>query len=196
MPEADKQSRVGTVFSNVAPSYDVMNDAMSMGLHRLWKGRCVAEARAVWQLAMQGAASLTMVCHRMVAQMSLFPGMQHLDVAGGTGDIAFRVAQALLPIEQQAEALHTNLDTGRRPVRLMPWVLCASCVLQAARACNTCALQAHITVCDINAEMLDEGRRRAAQGMPGHPPVTAAHAPCPCLDVGQLSRALLGHMVG
>ena len=129
VPEADKQSRVGTVFSNVAPSYDIMNDAMSVGLHRLWKGRCVAGISAVLQPAKPSAASLSMVCHRMVAQMSLFPGMQHLDVAGGTGDIAFRVAQALLPIEQQAEALHTNLDTGRRPVRLMAWLLCAWCML-------------------------------------------------------------------
>ena len=50
--------------------------------------------------------------------MSLFPGMQHLDVAGGTGDIAFRIAQALQPLEQQAAALHTDLDRDRRPVRL------------------------------------------------------------------------------
>ena len=48
--------------------------------------------------------------------MSLFPGMQHLDVAGGTGDIAFRVARALLPLEQQADALHTDLERNRRPV--------------------------------------------------------------------------------
>ncbi len=40
MGEADKARLVGDVFSSVAPSYDLMNDLMSAGLHRLWKDRC------------------------------------------------------------------------------------------------------------------------------------------------------------
>lgn len=64
---AEKTARVGGVFSSVASSYDRMNDAMSGGLHRLWKDRFV----------------------RMVAPRA---GERMLDMAGGTGDIAFRMA--------------------------------------------------------------------------------------------------------
>ena len=63
----EKTQRVGAVFSSVAKKYDVMNDAMSGGLHRLWKDRFV----------------------RRVKPRS---GEQILDMAGGTGDIAFRLA--------------------------------------------------------------------------------------------------------
>ncbi|MFK4003194.1 class I SAM-dependent methyltransferase [Qipengyuania sp. NPDC077563] len=64
---SEKTGRVGEVFSNVAAKYDVMNDAMSMGMHRLWKDRFVARVKPQ-------------------------PGEQILDMAGGTGDIAFRLA--------------------------------------------------------------------------------------------------------
>ena len=70
VPEHEKSQRVGAVFSNVSSSYDRMNDAMSLGLHRLWKDR-------------------------LVTKLGPFPGMQHLDVAGGTGDVAFRIASSL-----------------------------------------------------------------------------------------------------
>jgi len=63
----EKTRRVGGVFSSVARNYDVMNDLMSGGMHRLWKDRFVAK-----------------ICPR--------PGEQILDMAGGTGDIAFRMA--------------------------------------------------------------------------------------------------------
>lgn len=63
--EADKAGMVHGVFSNVASKYDVMNDAMSMGIHRLWK-----DAMMDW-LAPRTDQRL-------------------LDVAGGTGDISFR----------------------------------------------------------------------------------------------------------
>jgi demethylmenaquinone methyltransferase/2-methoxy-6-polyprenyl-1,4-benzoquinol methylase len=59
----DKAKRVRGVFDSVAPKYDLMNDLMSAGLHRLWK---------------QFTLSQTM----------LRPGQRALDVAGGTGDIA------------------------------------------------------------------------------------------------------------
>ncbi|MEM8555519.1 MAG: bifunctional demethylmenaquinone methyltransferase/2-methoxy-6-polyprenyl-1,4-benzoquinol methylase UbiE [Pseudomonadota bacterium] len=64
--EDEKADLVQGVFSSVANRYDVMNDVMSMGIHRLWK-----DAMMDW-LAPRG-------------------GMHVLDVAGGTGDIAFRV---------------------------------------------------------------------------------------------------------
>ncbi|MFN3434174.1 MAG: class I SAM-dependent methyltransferase [Sphingomonas sp.] len=63
----EKTARVGGVFSSVAKNYDLMNDAMSGGMHRLWKDRFV----------------------RRVAPRE---GEQILDMAGGTGDIAFRLA--------------------------------------------------------------------------------------------------------
>jgi demethylmenaquinone methyltransferase/2-methoxy-6-polyprenyl-1,4-benzoquinol methylase len=63
----DKAARVGAVFSNVARKYDVMNDAMSGGMHRLWKDRFVRRVKP-----REGEAIL--------------------DMAGGTGDIAFRMA--------------------------------------------------------------------------------------------------------
>ncbi len=68
VPLTDKQHLVDNVFHQVAARYDLMNDLMSGGLHRLWKDRFVAN------LALPRAA-----------------GASHLDLAGGTGDIAFRI---------------------------------------------------------------------------------------------------------
>lgn len=69
--EEEKQGKVNAVFDRVARRYDIMNDIMSGGMHRLWKDAMVAALnppkRAGWSL---------------------------LDVAGGTGDIAFRVVEA------------------------------------------------------------------------------------------------------
>ena len=62
----EKTARVGAVFSNVARKYDVMNDAMSGGMHRLWKDRFVRRVKPR-------------------------EGESILDMAGGTGDIAFRL---------------------------------------------------------------------------------------------------------
>jgi demethylmenaquinone methyltransferase/2-methoxy-6-polyprenyl-1,4-benzoquinol methylase len=89
--ERDKASLVRGVFDSVAGRYDLMNDVMSAGMHRLWK-------------------------RELVALMAPRDGQQLLDVAGGTGDIAFRLRDA------------------------------ADC---------------HVTVCDINQRMLEEGTRRA-----------------------------------
>jgi demethylmenaquinone methyltransferase / 2-methoxy-6-polyprenyl-1,4-benzoquinol methylase len=63
--EVDKASLVREVFDSVAPRYDLMNDLMSLGVHRLWK-RAFLDA------------------------LNPRPGMRLLDVGGGTGDIAFR----------------------------------------------------------------------------------------------------------
>lgn len=92
VPEDKKARLVAEVFSSVAGRYDLMNDLMSVGIHRLWKAT-------------------------MVDQLAPRPGLKVLDVAGGTGDVAFRLA----------------------------------------------AKGAEVTVCDINPDMLAEGRRRAAQ---------------------------------
>lgn len=67
IPADEKEGRVGAIFSNVAAKYDVMNDAMSVGMHRLWKDKFVRRVRPK-------------------------DGETILDMAGGTGDIAFRMA--------------------------------------------------------------------------------------------------------
>jgi demethylmenaquinone methyltransferase/2-methoxy-6-polyprenyl-1,4-benzoquinol methylase len=64
----EKSKRVGAVFSSVARRYDLMNDLMSGGMHRLWKDRFVARVKPR-------------------------PGERILDMAGGTGDVAFRIAR-------------------------------------------------------------------------------------------------------
>lgn len=73
--EAMKQSRVGAVFSSVASSYDTMNDLMSLGIHRLWKDHFVR--------------SLNPGISPLISDQP--QGLNILDVAGGTGDIAFRM---------------------------------------------------------------------------------------------------------
>ncbi len=93
VPAGEKAGMVRRVFESVAPRYDLMNDLMSGGVHRLWKN------------------TLIDVAHPR-------PGERFLDVAGGTGDIAFRI------VARQ----------GERP---------------------------DVTVCDINAAMLEVGRDRA-----------------------------------
>jgi demethylmenaquinone methyltransferase / 2-methoxy-6-polyprenyl-1,4-benzoquinol methylase len=98
VPLGDKQTLVNEVFHSVASRYDLMNDLMSGGLHRLWKNIMVN----------------TLNPPRSDTPFAL------LDVAGGTGDIAFR-------------------------------------------AVKTAGAGFHATVCDINLDMLNVGRERAAK---------------------------------
>jgi len=65
VPEAKKAGKVQNVFTSVASKYDIMNDVMSVGIHRIWK-----EAMMDW--------------------LTPRPGQKLLDVAGGTGDISFK----------------------------------------------------------------------------------------------------------
>ncbi|EGD83809.2 hypothetical protein H112_07487 [Trichophyton rubrum D6] len=82
--ESEKESRVGAVFSSVARSYDTMNDFMSLGIHRLWKDYFVRSLNPGRQYAREGPgkSGSSEVEHQ---------GWNILDVAGGTGDIAFRM---------------------------------------------------------------------------------------------------------
>jgi demethylmenaquinone methyltransferase/2-methoxy-6-polyprenyl-1,4-benzoquinol methylase len=88
--EQDKARHVRGVFDSVAPKYDLMNDVMSMGLHRAWKAYTV-----------------------MVA--NLREGSQVLDIAGGTGDLAMAFAKK---VGTTGRVVHTDINeamlrTGR-----------------------------------------------------------------------------------
>ncbi|KAF5749377.1 2-methoxy-6-polyprenyl-1 4-benzoquinol methylase mitochondrial-like [Tripterygium wilfordii] len=107
--EEEKSMMVSDVFSNVASNYDLMNDLMSGGLHRLWKDR-------------------------LVSKMNPFPGMKHLDMAGGTGDVAFRILETINSIRRRARQSTFDLQDETR-----------------------------IYVCDINPNMLNVGKNRAVE---------------------------------
>ena len=79
LPEGEKAPLVRAVFDSVADRYDLMNDLMSGGVHRLWK-------------------------NEMVAALKPRPGQRLLDVAGGTGDIALRALPRLRGKGEAADA--------------------------------------------------------------------------------------------
>jgi len=88
--EAEKAGHVRGVFDSVAPKYDLMNDLMSMGMHRAWKAYTV-----------------------MVA--NLHPGDKALDIAGGTGDLALAFSKQ---VGSTGQVVHTDINeamlrTGR-----------------------------------------------------------------------------------
>ena len=88
--ESEKQARVRSVFDSVASNYDVMNDLMSVGLHRVWKRYTV-----------------------LVADLSL--GMRVLDIAGGTGDLGLAFSKK---VGSTGMVVHTDINeemlkTGR-----------------------------------------------------------------------------------
>jgi demethylmenaquinone methyltransferase/2-methoxy-6-polyprenyl-1,4-benzoquinol methylase len=91
VPEEEKASRVASVFDSVARRYDLMNDLMSVGLHRYWK-------------------------RFATAQSMVRPGERVLDVAGGTGDLARLFAERVGPTGTMT---HKDLALGefRRVLR-------------------------------------------------------------------------------
>jgi demethylmenaquinone methyltransferase / 2-methoxy-6-polyprenyl-1,4-benzoquinol methylase len=97
VPLSEKQGLVDDVFHKVADRYDLMNDIMSFGLHRFWKDLMVAKLRPPKSRA-----------------------FSHLDVAGGTGDVAFRVAAAGGPrvtvtaLDVNAEMLRVGRERAAR----------------------------------------------------------------------------------
>jgi demethylmenaquinone methyltransferase / 2-methoxy-6-polyprenyl-1,4-benzoquinol methylase len=89
----DKSALVGDLFARVAARYDLMNDLMSAGVHRLWKAA-------------------------MIDWLAPRPGVRLLDVAGGTGDVAFRVLGRLVrpPVAPRIVVCDVNphmLEIGR-----------------------------------------------------------------------------------
>lgn len=80
--EREKAQRVRSVFDSVAPKYDVMNDLMSGGLHRLWKRYTITVANPQ-------------------------PGDQVLDIAGGTGDLSLAFSRKVGPT---GRVVHTDIN--------------------------------------------------------------------------------------
>ena len=117
----EKTAKVRGVFDSVADQYDVMNDLMSGGVHRLWKNHLIRKIRPK-------------------------AGLNYLDVAGGTGDIAFRIKNSL---EAQARKRATPDNTGLQNSDIPP----------RPAACGHG--ETEITLCDLNWDMLRVGRDRA-----------------------------------
>ena len=90
--EAAKAQKVRGVFDSVASKYDVMNDLMSMGLHRAWKAYTVAVA-------------------------NLRPGDRVLDIAGGTGDLARAFAKK---VGASGTVVHTDINEAMLQARPRP----------------------------------------------------------------------------
>ena len=114
----NKQEMVGGVFSSVADSYDVMNDAMSLGIHRVWKNTFVDSI---------GPLKRRKVMNDKGEVIGTEP-LKSLDVAGGTGDISFKIL---------AKAKEDD-PSGPGP-------------------------SIDIIVSDINADMLEVGKKRAVE---------------------------------
>jgi demethylmenaquinone methyltransferase/2-methoxy-6-polyprenyl-1,4-benzoquinol methylase len=92
VPEDQKAGRVHGVFTNVASKYDVMNDAMSLGIHRIWK-------------------------NAMMDWLAPRDGQKLLDVAGGTGDISFRFLKRAPNAHATVfDMTQSMLDAGRQRV--------------------------------------------------------------------------------
>ena len=130
VPRNEKQGMVREVFSKVASKYDVMNDVMSMGAHRLWKDELVA---------MMGLKSL--------AKYDTTTPLRFLDVAGGTGDVGFRIHSEVQKnfVCFGDDATRKRDDQGRLGTDEFG------------------EGDKQIVICDINPEMLVVGKKRARQ---------------------------------
>ncbi|TEA35910.1 hypothetical protein DBR06_SOUSAS810008 [Sousa chinensis] len=119
-------SQVYQVFESVAKKYDVMNDMMSLGIHRIWKDLLL------WK-------------------MRPFPGTQLLDVAGGTGDIAFRFLNYVQAQHQRKEKRQLRAQQN------LSWEEIAKKYQNEEDSLDG----SHVMVCDINKEMLKIGKQKA-----------------------------------
>nr|XP_004664187.1 2-methoxy-6-polyprenyl-1,4-benzoquinol methylase, mitochondrial [Jaculus jaculus] len=124
--EEEKGGKVHQVFESVAKKYDLMNDMMSLGIHRVWKDFLL------WK-------------------MQPFPGTQLLDVAGGTGDIAFRFLNYV-------QAQHRRKQKRQlRTQQNLSWEEIAKKYQNKEDPLGG----SFVMVCDINKEMLKVGKQKA-----------------------------------
>ncbi|KAM4053033.1 2-methoxy-6-polyprenyl-1,4-benzoquinol methylase, mitochondrial [Anomaloglossus baeobatrachus] len=127
VPEEEKGEKVYHVFESVAKNYDIMNDSMSLGIHRMWKD-----------------------C--LVRHMNPTPGTQLLDVAGGTGDVAFRFINF---IQAQRDKINRNkLDNERN----LSW---SDISKSYSHHQEGSLMGSKAVICDINKEMLKVGKEKS-----------------------------------
>ncbi|XP_077996100.1 2-methoxy-6-polyprenyl-1,4-benzoquinol methylase, mitochondrial-like [Glandiceps talaboti] len=122
---------VSLVFKNVANRYDVMNDAMSLGIHRLWKDR-------------------------FMESLNPMPGTRLLDVAGGTGDIGFRFLDyikrqggQLGPPKTMINDIETSSSSSSDSSN------------SELDHLSEDERYSHVTILDVNENMIKVGKRRA-----------------------------------
>jgi len=127
--ESEKAEKVYGVFQNVAAKYDLMNDVMSLGVHRCWKDYFVNKLKPV-------------------------PGTKLLDVAGGTGDIAFRVLNYLKTLETDSAGLKRETEFPELENQFYK---------EPKGHFSSLNTSSHIVVSDINQHMLDVGMEKAKQ---------------------------------
>ncbi len=101
MDREQKAGLVKEIFSNVAGKYDLMNDLMSGGVHRIWKNKMVEELVDSWESIVDSQGKI-----------------KFIDVAGGTGDVAFRIARKMRAksIKYEIDVVDINqemLDVGK-----------------------------------------------------------------------------------
>ncbi|XP_020863630.1 2-methoxy-6-polyprenyl-1,4-benzoquinol methylase, mitochondrial [Phascolarctos cinereus] len=124
--EEEKGGKVYQVFESVAEKYDVMNDSMSLGLHRVWKDL-------------------------LLQKMHPFSGTKLLDVAGGTGDIAFRFLNYIKAQNQRQQQRELKSHQNLSWEEIGKWYQNSRSPLG----------ESHVVICDINKEMLKVGKKKA-----------------------------------
>ncbi|XP_035690744.1 ubiquinone/menaquinone biosynthesis C-methyltransferase UbiE-like isoform X1 [Branchiostoma floridae] len=145
--ESEKTGKVHEVFSNVASKYDVMNDAMSLGVHRLWKDR-------------------------FMQVLDPLPGTRLLDVAGGTGDIAFRFINWIKEKELQQKKASPGAEFRLNPLETddsesapdLEFPSAEDYLYSEQREDTTGTddrKDSKVIICDINQSMLEVGKERA-----------------------------------
>lgn len=142
VPVDEKEKLVGGVFSSVAEKYDLMNDLMSLGIHRIWKDN-FAELVNFPPLQKTGTSEAAGDPPQTADTFTI------LDLAGGTGDIAFRLIDRALHQLGRPSPRHPHQQQEQQP---------------------TSCSGVEVTVCDINADMLQVGMTRARErGLPVRP---------------------------
>ncbi|NXU89787.1 COQ5 protein, partial [Xiphorhynchus elegans] len=125
--EEERREKIYQVFESVAKKYDVMNDSMTLGIHRIWKDI-------------------------LIHKMNPSPGTLLLDVAGGTGDIAFRFINYVRSVRER------QLQRKLKHHQNLSWQEIFESYQKDK--CNSLG-DSQVVVCDINREMLKVGKQKA-----------------------------------
>uniref|UniRef100_A0A0G4GU51 2-methoxy-6-polyprenyl-1,4-benzoquinol methylase, mitochondrial n=1 Tax=Chromera velia CCMP2878 TaxID=1169474 RepID=A0A0G4GU51_9ALVE len=135
-----KESLVKGVFSSVASKYDLMNDLMSLGIHRLWKDQFIRQIDLHPSLSGEGRGSLKVV-----------------DIAGGTGDIAFRLLEDFESKKRGMKGETGHAEKGGEETEA------AGTKEGEETGAEKAGPSLTVTVVDINESMLEMGKKRAGE---------------------------------